>query len=112
MLEAYAQIHQQRLHHGQHGPHHQQLEADDQDLAAVLHRDIAPAEQRLHDMIAGLLAEAAEAGDVRGDVAPDELATYCLHALNVASVLPSRAAVRRLVTVTLSGLRAPSNARG
>jgi len=102
VLEAYAQIHRQRLPHGphqhdQHGP----------DPAAALHRDelIAPAERRLHDLIAGLIAEAADAGDVRCDVAPNELATYCLHALNAASTLPSRAAVRRLVTVTLSGLR-------
>jgi len=34
-----------------------------------------------------------------------ELARYCLHALTSASSLPSAAAVRRLVAVTLSGLR-------
>lgn len=33
------------------------------------------------------------------------LAGYCLHALTSASGLPSAAAVRRLVAVTLSGLR-------
>jgi hypothetical protein len=43
-------------------------------------------------------------GDVRDDVAPDELAGYCLHALAAASSLPSKAAVRRLVTVILAGL--------
>jgi hypothetical protein len=42
---------------------------------------------------------------VRNDVPPDELAAYCLHALNAARSLPSKAAVRRLVTVTLAGLR-------
>src|SRR5215212_6500884 len=41
------------------------------------------------------------------DVAPDELASYCLHALAAASSLPSKAAVRRLVTVTVAGLRPP-----
>src|SRR6266540_2821008 len=35
----------------------------------------------------------------RDDVAPDELASYCLHALTAASSLPSQAAIRRLVTV-------------
>ncbi|MBA2423836.1 MAG: TetR/AcrR family transcriptional regulator, partial [Actinobacteria bacterium] len=41
----------------------------------------------------------------RDDVSPDELASYCLHALSAAGGLSSRAAVRRLVTVTLAGLR-------
>jgi hypothetical protein len=35
-----------------------------------------------------------------------ELASYALHALGAASVLPSKAAVKRLVAVTLAGLRA------
>jgi hypothetical protein len=46
-------------------------------------------------------------GDLRDDVAPDELASYCLHARSAASSLPSKAAARRLVTVTLAGLRRP-----
>jgi hypothetical protein len=45
-------------------------------------------------------------GDVRDDVAPDELAGYCLHALAAARELRSRTAARRLVTVTLAGLTA------
>jgi len=49
----------------------------------------------------------AQTGNLRKDVAPDELATYCLHALTAASNLASKAAVRRLVTVTLAGLRPP-----
>lgn len=60
-------------------------------------------------MIRGLLIEAAETGDVRGDVAPDELASYCLHALAGASRQRSKAAVRRLLTVTLAGLRPPAD---
>jgi hypothetical protein len=51
-----------------------------------------------------LLTEGAATREVRDDVAPGELASYCLHALTAASSLPSRAAVRRLVTVILSGL--------
>jgi len=77
------------------------------ELAALLHRGehVARAQQQLSDLIRDLLTEAAETGDVRDDVAPDELASYCLHALTAASSLPSKAAVRRLVTVTLAGLR-------
>jgi hypothetical protein len=58
-------------------------------------------------MIRVLLTEAAETGVVRDDVTPDELASYCLHALAGASRQRSKAAVRRLVTVTLAGLRPP-----
>jgi AcrR family transcriptional regulator len=94
VLEAYALI-----SHKSHGHH-------DTELAAFLHRDeqVARAQQQLRGMIRDLLTEAAETGDIRDDVAPEELASYCLHALTAASSLPSEAAVRRLVTVTLAGL--------
>ncbi|MGH2589774.1 MAG: TetR/AcrR family transcriptional regulator, partial [Actinomycetota bacterium] len=95
VLEAYALIsHEARGHH-------------DTELAAFLHRDeqVPRAQRQLHDMIRDLLAEGAETGDLRDDVAPGELASYCLHALAAAGSLPSKAAVRRLVTVTLAGLR-------
>jgi hypothetical protein len=49
--------------------------------------------------------------ELRDDVAPRELASYCLHALTAAGDLPSEAAVHRLVTVTLTGVR-PSAAAG
>ncbi len=97
VLEAYALIsHESRGHH-------------DTELAAFLHRDeqVARAQQQLRDMIRELMTEGAEAGDVRGDVAPDELASYCLHALTAASSLRSKAAARRLVTVILAGLDPP-----
>jgi len=92
VLEAFALISHE--HHGT-------------ELAALLHRGehVARAKQQLSGFIRDLLTEGAEAGDIRDDVAPDELASYCLHALTAASSLPSRAAVRRLVTVTLAGLR-------
>jgi AcrR family transcriptional regulator len=79
------------------------------DLAALVHRGehFARAQQQLRDFIRDLLTEAAETGDLRDDVAPDELVSYCLHALTAASSLASKAAVRRLVTVTLAGLRPP-----
>jgi AcrR family transcriptional regulator len=77
------------------------------ELAALLHqgKHVARAQHHLSGLIRDLLAEAAKTGDVRGDVSPDELARYCLHALTAASGLPSKPAVRRLVTVTLAGLR-------
>ncbi|MBI4203330.1 MAG: TetR/AcrR family transcriptional regulator [Chloroflexi bacterium] len=98
VLEAYALIAHQFHGHG------------DTELAAFLHRDeqVVQARQQLSDLVRDLLTEAAEAGDVRSDVTPEELASYCLHALAAAGGLPSSASVRRLVTVILAGLRAPS----
>jgi len=77
------------------------------DLAALLHQGphVARAHEHLRQFVSDLLREAAGIGAVRDDVAPDELTAYCLNALNAASTLPSKAAVRRLVTVTLAGLR-------
>jgi AcrR family transcriptional regulator len=94
VLEAYALI--QHEHHGT-------------ELAALLHRGehVARAQQHLSGFIRDLLAEGARSGRLRGDVAPSELASYCLHALAAAAGLPSKAAVRRLVSVTLAGLRPP-----
>ena len=56
-------------------------------------------------MIRDLISEASKNGDVRDDVAPRELATYCLHALTAARSLPSKTAVHRLLAVTLAGLQ-------
>src|SRR5215475_336031 len=83
-------------------------EHHDPDLAALLHRGerVTRAHQHLSDLVRELLTECVNAGHIRGDVPPDELANYCLHALAAAVSLPSKAAVRRLVTVTLAGLRA------
>jgi AcrR family transcriptional regulator len=77
------------------------------DLAALLHRGahMARAHQQLRDFVRDLLAEGAASGEVRDDVAPDELAGYCLHAVAAARRLPSKAAVQRLVTVILAGLQ-------
>jgi AcrR family transcriptional regulator len=79
------------------------------ELAAFLHRGqhVARARQHLYGLIRDLLIEANETGNLRDDVAPGELASYCLHALSAAGSLSSKAAVRRLVMVTLSGLRPP-----
>ena len=84
MLEAYVLISHHREHHGT-------------ELAAFLHRGehAVRARQQLRDLIRDLLSETAETGSLRTDVAPDELASYCLYALTAASSLPSEAAVRR-----------------
>jgi AcrR family transcriptional regulator len=97
VLEAYALLSRDaRGHH-------------DTDYGAFLHRDerVARAQHEVHTMLRDLLIEATKTGDVREDVPPDELASYCLHALSAAASLPSKAAVRRLVTVTLTGLQPP-----
>jgi AcrR family transcriptional regulator len=97
VLEAYALIHHElRVAHGT-------------EIAALLHRGehVVRARQHLRDFIRDLLSVAAQTGDVRDDIAADELATYCLHSLTAAGALPSKAAVRRLVAVTLAGLRPP-----
>jgi hypothetical protein len=76
---------------------------------ALLHRGehVARARRQLQDLVSELLADSAEAGSVRSDIAPDELAGYCLHALTAAGSLPSATAVRRLLAVTMAGLRPP-----
>ena len=94
VLEAYALRMHKRPHHGS-------------DLAALLHRGehVARAQQELHAFVTRLAADAAREGQVRDDIVPGELASYCLYALTAASSLPSEAAARRLVGVTLDGLR-------
>jgi AcrR family transcriptional regulator len=91
VLDAFAQI-----RHEHHDP----------DLAPLLHRgaQIGEAHQQLTGLVSELVTEAAAAGLVRDDVPPAELAIYCLHAVAAAMSLPSRAAVSRLVEVTLAGL--------
>lgn len=94
MLEAYALIsHESHRHH-------------DSALVAFLHRDehLARAQHQLRAMIRD---QGAETDALRDDVAADELASYCLHALAAAASLPSQDAVRRLVRVILAGLRSP-----
>ena len=106
VLDAYA-----RISHEHHGS----------ELAAFLHRGahdhrdahvhrrahVARAHQQLKKFISDLLAEAAKAGDVRADIPADELAGFCIQALDGASNLTSAASARRLLTVTLAGLRPP-----
>ena len=95
VLEAYALI-----AHQSHGHH-------DAELASLLHRDeqVSRAERHLREMFGELVADAIRSGDVRDDIPLDELVTYCLHAIGGAGRLSSKAAVNRLVAVTIAGLR-------
>ena len=97
VLEAYALI-----AHESHGQH-------DAELAAALYRDeqVTRTERHLREMVRELIADAVVVGDVRADVPADELATYCLHSITAAGGLTSKAAVHRLVAVTLAGMRRP-----
>lgn len=82
-------------------------EHHDPELAALVHRGehIGQAHHQLTGLLSELLTEAAAACVIRDDVAPSELALYCIHAITAAASLPSQAAVARLVQVTLAGLR-------
>lgn len=79
----------------------------DADLEAVLHRDhqVEHARDKVRALVSELIADDASAGRVRSDTPPDELAAYCIHAVSAAAELTSQAAVRRLLAVTLAGLR-------
>ncbi len=95
-LQTFAQIqYHSARHHGS-------------ELAALLHRSehVDRAQQRLREFVQNLIAEAAQDGDLRDDVAAEELAGYCLHALTAAGTVDSHDAVHRLVAVTLAGLGA------
>jgi AcrR family transcriptional regulator len=77
------------------------------EIAALVHqeRHVVQLERRLHSFVRDVVADAAKAGVVRGDIPPDELATYCLHALTAASAARSEASLERLVDLTLAGIR-------
>ena len=76
------------------------------DLGAALHNTehVAQARQRLVDFLRQLLDEARRCGDVRQDVPVEELAGYCLNAMNAVAGL-SDDGVHRLVAVVLAGLK-------
>lgn len=94
VLEAYAGF--QHEHHGSH-------------VATLEHGadHVARVREHLVTFVGDLVREGAAAGEVRADVAPGELARYCLAALDAAADLASKAAVQRLIEVTTSGLRPP-----
>lgn len=93
VVGAYARIARNR---GRHLP----------ELAVMLHKGdrASHARQQLTALVHDLLTAAVAQGQVRDDVPPGELASYSVHALDAAADLPSKAAVARLVEVTLEGL--------
>lgn len=98
VLEAYALI------------QHDLREAHATELAVHLHsgEHVIKAQRRLQDFLRELLSEGAKSGELRNDIAADELASYCLHALAAAATAPTKPALRRLVAVTITGLLRPS----
>ena len=94
VLEAYARL---SAHSG------------DTEAVTALHQGthVARAHRQLRDFVRDLLAEGAATGELRDDIAAEELAAYCLHALGAAREMPSPDAVARLVAVTVTGLRPP-----
>jgi len=89
---------------------HELREAHATELAVHLHsgEHVIQAQRRLQDFLRALISEGAESGELRDDISPDELASYCLHALAAAGSAPSKPALRRLVAVTMAGLLSPS----
>lgn len=59
----------------------------------------------LSAFLASIIAEGVAAGEIVEHVAPPELAVFCLNALAGAAELPSKAAVSRLVQLTLAAVR-------
>jgi AcrR family transcriptional regulator len=92
VLRAYAQL----SRGGGHGS----------ELSSTLHASehAAQAHAHLDAFLTTLIRDAADRGEVRTDVPAPELAAFCLHALTAAESLTSKAALDRLVAVTLSGL--------
>jgi len=93
-LMAYARICHFRARHGA------------ADVGALVHQGatVSDAETKLRKLFGDLVAECQASGGVRDDISADELAAYCLHALSAAGSLPSEAATKRLVAITMSAL--------
>ena len=94
VLAAHAlHVHETRSHH-------------DSDIAGLVHRGehVAHAERQLKDFIEALITDAAKSGTVRIDASPRELTEFCIHAIGAAQDLASKAAVQRLISVTLGAL--------
>ena len=93
VLRRYADICRKRRRHG------------GDELAAALHRrtQVRKVQRELLDLISRLVADAAEAGEVRQDVPAGELASYCVHALAAAGD-SSTTAIDRLLDVVWTGI--------
>lgn len=84
-----------------------QTGSHDRELVRFLHpnEQIVNAQKQLREMIRELIEAGANAGELRSDIAADELVNYCLHALAGAAELSTPDAITRLIAVTTAGLR-------
>ena len=96
VLEAFAHMTRAASQHGGAAP----------DLVASLHAGdrLSKPETELRELLTGLIDEGVEAGDLRDDVPPTELALYCLNAAAGARYAESKAAVSRMLDVAMTGL--------
>lgn len=95
-LEAVLRAHAAMAHEHHGAPTHA---ADQSGASAAL------AQQAMHELIVDTITHAVDADHVREDVPADELAAYVMSSLTAAAALPSKAAVARLVALTLDALR-------
>jgi AcrR family transcriptional regulator len=65
---------------------------------------LTTAEQSLQALITELINRAIADGSLRNDIPAKELALYCINAALGSRLLTSKAAVRRLVQITMAGL--------
>ena len=72
---------------------------------------VAQGRAHLRSFLARLIEEAGNAGTVRRDIAADELAAYALAALDGAAQLTTKAAMGRLLELTLDGMRPTDRGR-
>ena len=91
----------------------QQTRSHDTELVKFLHpgAQIADAHRQLLELVEQLVSDGVRSGDLRDDIPPDELANYCLHALDGAAELTTDAAVSRLlglIAATLQPAVAPT----
>lgn len=86
------------FHRGRHGG---------DELFVILHSgaEARGALDQVRGIFSELIAAAADAGQIRTDIVPDELAEYCLNALAAAGSATDEAALGRLVALTTAGLR-------
>jgi AcrR family transcriptional regulator len=77
------------------------------DLTGLLHREdhVPVARNQVANFVRELIEEGVAHDEFRDDVPAADLASYCFHAIGAAGSARSKAAVRRLVTVIMAGLR-------
>ncbi|WP_217914742.1 TetR/AcrR family transcriptional regulator [Miltoncostaea marina] len=79
----------------------------------VLHADehVARARAHLLELVTGAVDDGVRGGLLRDDVPARELAAFCVHAMAGAAELPTAAAVKRLLRLTLEAVRRRAGTR-